>query len=158
MARELFNSWGEYQAAIDRVLALAEREIRIYDQDMIGLKLDSPSRLERLTRLLQSNRPDTLQVAVRDSEGLKRDCPRLMQLLTTYTHGMTVQQTPEHLAHLRDAMILIDGRHGLIRFDRDHPRSKLLIDENEELLPYLRRFEEIKSEGGTPLSITTLGL
>lgn len=158
MARELFTSWGEYQSGVDRLLALAEREIRIYDQDMIGLELDSESRLGHLKRLLQSNRPDSIQVALRNFEPLKRDYPRLMQLLADYTHGMTVQQTPEHLGHLRDAMILVDGRHGLIRFDRDHPRSKLLIGETEELLPYQRRFEEIWAEGGTPLSTTTLGL
>lgn len=158
MARELFTSWGDYQSAIDRLLALAEREIRIYDQDMLGLKLDSPSRLEHLKRLLQANRPDTLQVALRDYEPIRRDCPRLMQLLADYNHGMTVQQTPEHLAHLRDAMVLVDGHHGLIRFDRDQPRSKLLIGETEELQPYLKRFGEIWAEGGTPLSITTLGL
>lgn len=158
MARELFTSWGEYQSAIDRLLALAEWEIRIYDQDMIELKLDSSPRLYHLKRLLQANRPDSIQCALRNFEPLKCDCPRLMHLLADYTHGMTIQQTPEHLGHLRDAMILVDGQHGLIRFDREQPRSKLLIGESEELLPYLRRFEEIWNEGGTPLSITTLGL
>ena len=158
MARELLTSWNEYRSAIDRLLAMVKREIRIYDQNIIELGLDSPPRLEHLKRLLQANLPETFRAALRDCEPLKRDCPRLMRLLADYAHGMTVQQTPEHLAHLRDAMVLIDGRHGLIRFDRDQPRSKLLIGETDELQPYLRRFEDIWAEGGTPLSITTLGL
>lgn len=158
MARELFTSWAEYQSAIDRLLALAEHEIRIYDRDITELKLDAAPRLEYLKRRLQAKRQPCLRIALRDVEPLKRDCPRLMQLLAAYTHGMTIQQTPENLAHLRDAMILIDDRHGLILFDQDQPRSKLLIGESQELLPYQRRFEEIWAEGGTPLSITTLGL
>lgn len=158
MARELFTSWCEYQSGIDRLLALAEHEIRIYDEDIVGLKLEAEPRLDQLKRLLRARRPDSIQVALRNFEPLKRDHPRLLQLLTDYSHCMTVQQTPEHLGHLRDVMILVDGCHGLIRFERDHPRSKLLIGENEELLPYERRFNEIWSEGGTALSITTLGL
>jgi hypothetical protein len=55
-------------------------------------------------------------------------------------------------------MVLIDGKHALIRFDREQARSKLLIDEAEELRPYLNRFEEIWAEGGEMLSSNTLGL
>lgn len=158
MSRELFTAWSDFQSSIDRLLALAEREIRIYDQDVAGLKIDTAPRLEHLKRLLQDNRPDALRFAMRDAGPVQRDCPRLMQLLGRYTHSMSMQETPANLAHLRDAMILVDGRHGLIRFDRDQPRCKLLIDECDELRPYLQRFDEIWNEGGTPLSITTLGL
>lgn len=55
-------------------------------------------------------------------------------------------------------MILVDGRHGLIRFDLEQARSKLLIDETEELHPYYRRFEEIWSEQAEEITATTLGL
>ena len=81
-----------------------------------------------------------------------------MDLLRTYHHTMAVHRCSDQLAGLRDTMLLVDGKHGLIRFDREQPRSKLLVDETEELLPYLNRFEEIWSEGGTPVSATTLGL
>ena len=65
---------------------------------------------------------------------------------------------PDHLAQLRDAMIIVDDTHALVRFDRDQPRGKLLIDEPDEVAPYRRRFDEIWSEGGHPVSLTTLGL
>lgn len=55
-------------------------------------------------------------------------------------------------------MILVDEKYALIRFERDLPRSKLLIDEPDEVRPYLSRFKEIWAEGGEPVSSTTLGL
>lgn len=158
MARELFASWSDYQAGIDRLLALAERQIWIFDHDLQTLKLDAEDRLEPIRRLLASHRGDSLRILLGDAGPLTRGQPRLMSLLASHHHAMTVFQTADHLAHLRDSMILVDGRHGLIRFDREQPRSKLLIDEQEELIPYHRRFEEILAEGGTPVTATTLGL
>lgn len=158
MARELFTTWGEYQAGIDRILAMAETEVRVYDQDLGLLKLEGGTRLTHLERLLHAKRADTLQVALRDTEPFRNQQPRLFSVFTAHADAMAVQQTPDHLASLRDSMILVDGHHGLIRFDVEQPRSKLLIDEAAELLPYLRRFEELWAEGGTPVSPTTLGL
>lgn len=158
MARELITSWGDYQAAIDRLLALASRKICIYDQDIQPLKLESPARLVALQRVLQGPDRDALQIALRDGTALRRDHPLLGRLLTTYGHHAQVQQTAEQLAHLRDSMILVDGKHALIRFDRDQARSKLLIDEADEIRPYLVRFAEILAEGGEPITTSTLGL
>ena len=158
MARELFTSWGEYQFALDRLLAMAEHEICIYDQDLSILKLDSSSRLEHINRLLQANPRDCIRIALRDAEPFRHEHPRLMKLFAAYAHSMAVQETPEHLGQLRDSMILADGRHGLIRFDRDQPRAKLLVDEIDELAPYRRRFDDIWHEGGTAVGPSTIGL
>ncbi len=158
MTRELLTSWSDYQTAIDRVLALATKSIFIYDEDLGQLHLEAPSRMAALKAPLGSARADCLRVALRNITPLQQRHPLLLRLLATYGHNSAIQQTPEQLAHLRDSMILVDGVHALIRFDRDQPRSKLLIDEPEEVMPYRRRFEEIWAEGGTPVSSTTLGL
>lgn len=158
MARELITSWGDFQTALDRLLAMANRKICIYDEDLGHLKLDSAARLAALKRLVSDKPAGNIRLALRNSEPLRQHQPLLINLLTDYSHCFSACQTPPHLAHLRDSMILVDGRYGLIRFERDLPRSKLLIDENEELKPYLARFEEIWSEGGETVSSTTLGL
>lgn len=158
MSRQLFTTWSDYQAGVDRLLALATREIRIYDGSLGELKLDAAARSAALQRLLHGEERDCLQIALRDASRLPRECPRLMQLLGRYAHIMTVRQTPEQLGDLRDSLLLVDRRHGLIRFDRDQARCKLLIDEEEELRPYLQRFEEIWGTDCTPISPTTLGL
>lgn len=158
MARELLASWGDVQSALDRLLGLAEREIKIYDGNLERLKLGSSERCEHLRRLLRLRRTDCLRIALQDTTLLRRDNPRLMKLLADYSTGMTVMETADQLAHLRDTMILADDRHGLILFERNQPRSKLVVDEIDELRPYFERFEQIWQEGGSPVGATTLGL
>lgn len=158
MSRQVINSWIEYQSAIDRILALASRQVWIYDEDLGMLHLETPERIAALTAPLASLEPDCLRIALRNSEPLLQRQPLTRRLLTVYSHNSAAQQTPEQLAHLRDSMILVDDAHALVRFDRNQPRGKLLIDEPDEVMPYRRRFAEIWAEGGTPVSATTLGL
>ena len=158
MARELITSWADYQTAIDRLLAIATNQICIYDEDLGTLKLDSAPRLAHVKRLLTGNRADTLRIAVRNGMPLRYQHPLLQNLLTAYGHTAVAQETPAQLAHLRDSMIIVDDKFGLIRFDRDMPRSKLLIDEKDELRPYLAKFREIWAEGGERITSGTVGL
>lgn len=158
MARELITSWTDYQMALDRLLAIACHKISIYDEDLTTLKLDSAPRLLHLKRLLSAGQEDALQIAVRDAGPLRQKHPLLLNQLSTYGHCAAARETPSQLAHLRDSMIIADDKHALIRFDRDMPRSKLLIDEIDELRPYLSRFKEIWSEGGESVGSTALGL
>ena len=158
MSRELITSWADYRAAADRVLALATRTLRIYDEDLAQFHLERPERLALIEELLAAGRPDCLRIALRDATPLKRHQPLTIGLLVRFSHFAAAQQTPTQLSHLRDSMLIVDERHAVIRFDRDQPRSKLLIDEVDEVAPYLRRFGEIWAEGGEPVSATTLGL
>lgn len=157
MTRELITTWSDYQTALDRLLALADRKLVIYDEDLKQLSLDG-ARLTQLQRVLAAGEAGALRIALRNAAPLRSHQPRLLGLLATWSHLAAAQQTPEHLAHLRDSMILVDGRHGLIRFDRDQPRSKLLLDDPEAIRPYLQRFDALWHEGGEPVSTVTLGL
>lgn len=158
MARELITTWAEYQTAIDRMLAIACHRICIYDEDLTNLKLESSARLDHVKRLLTGQPAPVLRIAVRNSGPLRHAHPRLQNLLTTYGHLATAQETPSQIAHLRDSILIVDGKHALIRFERDQPRSKLLIDEADELRPYLTRFEEIWAEGGERITNSVVGL
>ena len=158
MARELITSWTDYQMALDRLLAIACHKISIYDEDLITLKLESAPRLLHIKRVLQAGQDDALQIAVRNAGPVRQKNPLLLNQLTTFGHRASAHETPPQLAHLRDSMILVDDKHALIRFERDMPRSKLLIDEIDELRPYLARFREIWSEGGENIASTALGL
>lgn len=158
MSRQLFTSWSEYQAAVDRVLAAATRSICIYDEDLAQLHLESGERTDVLRSFLAAGHPDSLRIAVRNSTPLQQRQPRTMGILSRFGHIAHAKQTPDSLSHLRDGMVIVDGSHAVIRFDRDQPRSKLLEDDPDEVAPYLRRFGEIWDEGGEPVSPTTLGL
>ena len=158
MTRELITSWGDYRIALDRLLAIAGRKICIYDEDLGQLQLESPTRIEALKRFLGANPAGHLRIALRNAETFQTRQPLLMKLLATWGHVFQACQTPPNIAHLRDSLILVDDKFGLIRFERDLPRSKLLIDEADELRPYAARFEDIWNEGGDPVNTTTLGL
>ncbi|MGB5207217.1 MAG: hypothetical protein WBN76_05845, partial [Azonexus sp.] len=128
MSRELFTSWADYQSAIDHLLSLAAKRIWIYDEDLGMLHLETAERIEMLKRPLASTRQDCLRIALRNTAPLQQRQPLVQRLLAMHSHNSAAQQTPEQLNHLRDSMILVDDVHALIRFDRDQPRSKLLID------------------------------
>ncbi len=159
MTRELITTWEDYQTALERLLASAKREIRIYDEDLVRLHLDSPVPQAEIRRLLHATRHGLgLRIAIRNASHLQQRQTRLLQLFQTYGHVAAMQETPSHLAHLRDGMVLVDDSHALIRFERDFARSKLLIDEPDEIGPYANRFEEIWAQGGESPIGTTLGL
>jgi hypothetical protein len=160
MARELITDWTAYAAAFDRLLALASEKIDIYDEDLGHLGLESPDRQQSLQRILNAGRSShekKLRIAVRNASLLRKN-PGLLKLLATYGHIASAEETPPHIAHLRDGIVLVDQRHALVRFERDMPRGKLLIDEPDEIRAYIGRFDEILGEGGEPVSALTLGL
>jgi len=158
MARELITSWGDYQSAVDRVLAMAEESLLVYGGDLLELKLDSTPRLNLLRRLANQSPRTKIQIALRNGEPLKRENPRFLEFLRTFSDLVSVRQTASSVSHLKDTLIIVDGKYGLIRFHEDQARSKLLIDEVDELAPYLRRFEELWGEHGEEISGSTLGL
>ena len=158
MSRELITDWSNYQAAIDRLLVLSHQKIMIYDEDLLSLRLGESARLNWLKQWLSVAQPNSIRIAVRNAEPLRRQQSHLLQLFAVYAHIVTVHETGEELGALRDAMILVGNKHGLIRFDREQARSKLLVDEPDSLGPYLQRFEEIWEIPGNVVGATNLGL
>lgn len=158
MASELFTSWGEYQTAIDHILAMTQTELCIYDNDLSQLKLENGNRHELLRQFLQEHHGNRLQIALRNANLARDKSPRLMQLLSRHSDRMQVTETSDNLAHRRDSMILADRKHGLIRFEQDLARCKLVTQDEEGMASYRLQFQEIWQEGGTPISATMLGL
>ena len=158
MNTQLITSWSEHDSFLQNVLILASKTLRIFDQDLSKLKLERPDSADSLRRFLSTDRQNLLWIVVKDAEPARRDNPRLMKLLSTYPKNMTLVECPSHLSSLSDSMLIADDRHALIRFHADHARSKAIIDNAEECLPYSLRFKEIAKEGGEQVFATPLGL
>ena len=158
MARELITDWSAYEAAISLLLGLASHKLCIFDDDLVRISLGSSRRLAGLSRLLKSSEPDSIKIALRNAEPFRRQQTHLIQFFAPYSHIITIQQIAPQISGLRDSMILVDDQHALIRFDCEQARSKLLINEPDELRPYLKRFEEIWKEPGEIIGTTSLGL
>lgn len=158
MSTALHTTWGEFRLAVAHTFDLVRHDLCIFDADLAQLGLDQLANIERLERLLHASPAAHIRIALQRTEHLHRDHPRLLQLLQHYGHALILQQTPEHLVSLRDTLVIADACHAVIRFDRDHPRSKSILACAEAVQPYQQRFDDIWREGGYRFSPTVLGL
>ena len=158
MNPELITQWAEHDSAVQKILLLATRSIRLFDADLAKLRLESRENILFLRRFLTAAPHNTLQIVLRDAEPFRRNSPRLFKLLADFPHAVQVWECAPQLAQLTDAIFLSDDSHALIRIHQDHARSRVIIDNADACRRYLTRFDEILREGGTPVSATTLGL
>ena len=159
MTSRLITTWSEYDSAVREILGLAQTTLLVFDETLSSLQLERPERIAALRRLLSARKPATrLTIIVQKADFVRQYSPQLMDLLTVHSPALTIIQSPPHLARLKDSLLIADGRHALIRFHQEQPRSRLIIDDSEECAPYQQRFDEILGEGGDPLSPMTLGL
>jgi hypothetical protein len=152
----IITSWGEHDAALSRVLALAEKSLWIFDADLA--RYERSDNLAILQRFLAGEGEQRLRIVVRDVDKLRAERPRLWKLLETHGESMTVFACPPALAELTDSLLICDDRHALVRFHEDQPRCKTIIDNTLECKPYSQRFEDLVAECGEPIGTTTLGL
>lgn len=143
---QLFDSEAGYRAAIDLTLAAARRELRIFDQDLSDMGLDTPPRIAALTTFLGAGR-GRLSVILHDTAYLEQRMPRFINLLRLYGHALEVRRTAEHLRQVADCWVLADQATGAIRFHADHPRGKLVLATPAEVLPWWQRFDELWLSG-----------
>lgn len=159
MTSKLLTPWSEYDAATQEILDRSTVTLEIFDGDLSSLKLESLSKVAALRALLDSHRsPGRLTIVVRKADFVRQYSPRLLNLLSTYAPALTISESPPHLGTLAESLLIADGRHALVRFHRDQPRSRLIVDDQSECAPVVQRFNEIVAAGVQPLSPTTLGL
>ncbi|HCZ15594.1 MAG TPA: hypothetical protein PL117_11860 [Accumulibacter sp.] len=159
MSSRLITTWTEYDGAVEEILALSASTLQIFDEDLSTLKLERPERIEALRRQLSARQDNTrITIIVQKPDFVRQYSPQLMNLLAVYAPTLTIIHSPAHLDTLKDSMLIADGRHALVRFHRDHARSRAIVGDEQECAPYQLRFDEILGEGGDPLSATTLGL
>lgn len=153
-----FDTLADYQKALDEVLARAARELLVFDRDLKTTALESPPRAERLGALLGERRSNRVRIAVHEPDYVERHCPRLYGIAKTYAHAVEFRQTPEDLRHLRDCFVVADAAHAVVRFHADHARGKSLLQADNEVADYVRRFEELWNLSTPILPPTRLGL
>jgi len=158
MSHTIYDSWHDFQTSFAEVLARAERELCIFDDNLDRIGLAEVANLETLHDLLVKNPLFTVRIALRDTSLLTRHHPRLLRLMQTYHHVLKIQKISDQFVPRRDCMALADGQHGVVRFDLEQPRCKLALDEENEIQPYWQLFDEIWATPAIPFSPTTVGL
>ncbi|MBS1171955.1 MAG: hypothetical protein H6R12_785 [Proteobacteria bacterium] len=153
-----FDTYQYYRQAVADLIALAQRELVIFDPDLGETGLESRAGIDNLTRFLNAHRDNTLRAVLHEPGRVERNCPRLMALLKLRGHCISFRQSPEDLRRLTDCFMAADRRHALVRFHADHARGKLLIEQPDDVGGWWKRFDALWEISSPSLSGTTLGI
>jgi hypothetical protein len=147
-----------YEAALNLVIARAENELLIFDQDFVRGDYASAARYELLFAFLSKNDLSKLTIILQNTAHFTNNCPRLFELLRLYGHKMTVYETNDAAKVAKDCFVIADKRHYLRRFHIDQARFKYAFDDEIEAANLLTRFDELLEETSEKISVTKLGL
>ena len=147
-----------YEAVLNLVIARAENELLIFDQDFTHGDYASLQRFELLRDFLSKNDLSKLTIILQSTAHFVHNCPRLFELLRLYGHKMTVFETSDTAKIAMDCFVIADKRDYLRRFHIDQARFKYAFEDEIESANLLMRFGELMDETTEAISITKLGL
>lgn len=147
-----------YEAALDLILAHAENELLIFDQDFTRGDFASLQRYKLLNDFLSKNNLTKLTIILQTTAHFVNNCPRLFELLRIFGHKMTVYETNDAAKIAKDCFVIVDKRHYLRRFHIDQARFKYALDDEIEAANLLMRFDELLEETSEAISVKKLGL
>jgi hypothetical protein len=148
---------AEYEAALDTVLAKAQRSIRIFEH-ALGRAYNSPQRLELLRRFLLASRRNRLQIVVHEPQTIDRNCPRILNLLRLHSHAISIHETHSNAKSVYDPFTVVDDHSFVHRFHFDEMRGLLALDDPIGTHALAERFDEIWEASSPTVPATTIGL
>lgn len=156
--RRLITTRTEYQEAIDMLLPMAERELRVFDPDLSDLRLHAPDRLAQIREFLGRSRNNRLYIAVHKTEFIEQRAPRLLNVLGLFAASIFIQRTQGDAARVQDCFILCDESHLVRRPVAAQPRGVILTHDLNEGAKMRDRFDQIweSSEPGVSANVTGL--
>lgn len=147
-----------YAEAINIILNSAQRELLIFDQDFRHGDFASKQKYELLRTFLNKSPSNQLTIILQDTDFFQNKCPRLLNLLTTYGHKMTVYETNESVKHAKDCFILADDQNYIKRIHIDQSRFKFGLNDLESASLLNTRFKELLDAKYDVVAISKLGL
>ncbi|WP_157058526.1 hypothetical protein [Azoarcus sp. CIB] len=156
---QIFDSYGEYRAALIGALENAQQTVIVFDPDLRECGLESRQGIAQLERLCsQSTRRDTLRILLHSTTWLQQDCPRLTRLLSHYAHCASVRTADAGARIWSQPFLIADDCHLVTRFHQELPRGKSSTDAAGSLTHLATQFETFWMNGeasavGTPLDL-----
>lgn len=147
-----------YEAALELVIASAEKELLIFDQEFKHGDYASLKRYELINDFLSKNSLCQLTIILQSSDYFINHCPRLFALLKLFGHKMTVYETNDVAKIAKDCFVIADKQSYLRRFHIDQARFKYAFDDEAEVAALVLRFGELLDETTETVSATKLGL
>ena len=147
-----------YETTLNIVIAHAENELLIFDQDFVRGDYASLQRFKLIEAFLSKNNLSKLTIILQNSEHFIQNCPRLFGLLKNYGHKMVVYETNDTAKVAKDCFVIADKQHYVRRFHIDQARFKYALNDVEECANLSMRFDELLDETTEAVSATKLGL
>ncbi|MEO8157660.1 MAG: hypothetical protein ABI648_07665 [Betaproteobacteria bacterium] len=153
---QIFGS-AEYETAIDAILQKATGKIRVFDHTL-GREYNTPGRTDVLRRFLLASRRNTLQIVVHDIATMDRNCPRILHLLRSFGHAISINETHHSAKLVYDPFVVVDDRCFVHRFHFDEMRGLSGMDDPIGTNTFIERFGEIWEASSPAVFATILGL
>ncbi|MGQ0441931.1 MAG: DUF7931 domain-containing protein [Methylophilaceae bacterium] len=158
IADSIITGEHNYIAALDLLIATAQDELLIFDQDFLRGDYTSAKRFDLIHDFLSKSPLSKLTIILQKTTFFTENCPRLFKLLVTYNHKMAVYETNDHAKIAKDCFVLADKRHYLRRFHIDQARFKFALNDLETTASLNNRFNELLQETTETISIARVGL
>jgi hypothetical protein len=139
--------------AIDAVLALASRTVRVFDVDLAHTGWNAASRAATLAAFLRRDPQARLRIVLHETQYLEQSCARLVNLLQRHPEAIEIRRSGPTARGAMDPLVIVDERHHV-----DHPRAAVALEQPGSARPLLERFEEIWASGEPGVTATVLGL
>ncbi len=154
----MLDTLAAQTAAVDELIDLAQHRLQIFDVDLKQWGWQTAARAERLGAFLRRSPKARIEFIAHDLRFLESSCPRLVALLRSHSHAVTVYRTGVEARSANDPLVIADGRHFLHRFHVEQPRATLAVEQPQMARPWAMRFDEIWATGEPGLGATVLGL
>ena len=149
---------AESLAAIDEVIAVAQRTIRVFDISLTNRGFNSPARTDRLREFLVRGRAHRLLIALHETDLLERENPRLLVLLRQFPMSIEIHRTIAQARNAADPCVIADDHSVWHQLHFEQPRAVVAVHSPSDTLPISQRFDEIWDLSEPAVSATTLGL
>ena len=154
----LLTSNTESLAAIDEVIGVARRTLRVFDITLANRGFSSPARIEKLRALLVAGRAHRILIAVHETDPLERECPRLLMLLRQVPMSVEIHRTLGQACEARDPFVLADDHSVWHQMHYTQPRAIVALHSPADAVPLAQRFDEIWDLSEPAVSATRTGL
>lgn len=154
---ERLDTIADQIAALDELVRLARRSIRVFDVDLSDMGWNSMARADALAAFLRRSTHARLDIIVHDTRYLEGYGARLQLLHQRFGHAITFCKTGPEAKAARDPLTIVDSRHYLHRFDIEQPRAALGIEQPHAAIPLINRLDDIWATRESTLPGSLLG-
>lgn len=155
---EKFDTRNTYETAINRVIQSAVKNVCVFDFNLADSGYNTPQRFQLLRDFLRLGSTNRLTIILHETDYLTKYCPRMMNLLSQFSHAMQIKPAGKQSKQLQDGFVVADSRHCVHRFHYDHFRGQMALDDYALCIPFAQQFAEVDKNAENAISTTTLGL